>query len=135
MLVEQKRDYYEVLGVTREASPDEIKRAYRKAALQHHPDRSSEADAEDKFKEASEAYEVLSDPERRTRYDRFGHAGLSGVAGHDFSRMRPDDIFSIFGDIFGDLFGGGFAGGRYASRGVDLQTEVVLALADVAHET
>jgi molecular chaperone DnaJ len=135
MLVEQKRDFYEVLGVSREASPDDIKRAYRKAALQYHPDRSTEPDAEAKFKEASEAYEVLSDAERRGLYDRYGHAGLSGTAGHDFSRMRPDDIFSVFGDIFGDLFGGAFGGGRYASRGVDLQTEVVLTLADVARET
>jgi len=134
MLVEQKRDYYGVLGVSRDAPPEEIKRAYRKAALQYHPDRSSEPDSEAKFKEASEAYEVLSDAERRNLYDRYGHAGLSGTAGHDFSRMRPDDIFSVFGDIFGDLFGGAF-GGRYTSRGVDLQTEVVLSLADVIRET
>lgn len=134
MLVEQKRDYYEVLGVSRDASPEEIKRAYRKAALQYHPDRSTEPDAEAKFKDASEAYEVLCDSERRGLYDRYGHSGLSGTAGHDFSRMRPDDIFSVFGDIFGDLFGGAFGGGRYASRGVDLQTEVVLSLPDVAQE-
>lgn len=133
--MEHKRDYYEVLGVSRDASPDDVKRAYRKAAMQYHPDRSTESDAEVKFKEASEAYEVLSDPERRQRYDRFGHAGLSGTAGHDFSRMRTDDIFSIFGDIFGDLFGGGMGRGGFSSRGVDLQTEVVLSLADVAKET
>ncbi len=131
MTVAQKRDYYEVLGVSRDASPDEIKRAYRRAAMKHHPDRSSgDPEAETKFKEASEAYEVLGNPDTRTRYDRFGHAGLSGVAGHDFSRMRPDDIFSVFGDIFGDIFGGG----RRASRGVDLQTEIVVDLADVARE-
>lgn len=136
MTVAQKRDYYNVLGVSRDASPDEIKRAYRKAAMKYHPDRSTGIpDAEEKFKESSEAYEVLSNPERRNLYDRFGHAGLSGTAGHDFSRMRVDDIFSVFGDIFGDVFGGGFGGGRRASRGVDLQTEVVLSLADVAHET
>ncbi len=135
MHVAQKRDYYEILGVSRDGSPDEIKRAYRKAAMKHHPDRSSDdPDAETKFKEASEAYEVLSNPDKRTRYDQFGHAGLSGTAGHDFSRMRPDDIFSVFGDIFGDFFGGG-GGGRRASRGVDLQTEVTISLADVAHET
>src|SRR5262245_9292302 len=100
--VAQKRDYYDVLGVSREASPEEIKRAYRQAAMKFHPDRSSDIpDAEDKFKEAAEAYEVLSDAEKRGRYDRYGHAGLSGTAGHDFSRMRPDDIFSIFGDLFG----------------------------------
>jgi molecular chaperone DnaJ len=135
MIVEQKQDYYAVLGVSREASPEEIKRAYRKAAMKYHPDRATDVpDAEAKFKEASEAYEVLSDPERRGLYDRYGHTGLSGTAGHDFSRMQVDDIFSVFGDIFGDLFGGAF-GGRRAMRGVDLQTEVVLTLAEVARET
>jgi molecular chaperone DnaJ len=131
MAVTQKRDYYDVLGVGRDSSPDEIKRAYRKAAMKYHPDRGSDdPDTEAKFKAASEAYEILSNPEHRSRYDRYGHAGLSGMTGHDFSRMRPDDIFSIFGDIFGDVFGGR---GR-ASRGVDIQTEVVISLADVAKE-
>ncbi len=135
MSVAEKRDYYEVLGVSREASPDEIKRAYRKAAMKYHPDRASDVpESETLFKEAAEAYEVLSEPERRGLYDRFGHAGLSGTAGHDFSHMRPDDIFSVFGDIFGDMFGMPF-GGRRASRGVDLQTQVVLSLSDVAKET
>ncbi|MFH1420071.1 MAG: molecular chaperone DnaJ [Planctomycetota bacterium] len=135
MSVAEKRDYYEVLGVSRDASPDEIKRAYRKAAMKYHPDRGSDVpDAEARFKEAAEAYEVLSESERRSLYDRFGHAGLSGTAGHDFSHMRPDDIFSVFGDIFGDMFGMPF-GGRRASRGVDLQTQVVLSLADVAKES
>ncbi len=135
MIVSEKRDYYEVLGVAREASAEEIKRAYRKAAMKYHPDRSSDVpDAEARFKECAEAYEVLSDAERRNLYDRYGHAGLSGRAGHDFSRMRVDDIFSIFGDIFGDMFGGGAGMGRGA-RGVDLQTEVLLALADVAQDT
>ncbi len=135
MVVADKRDYYEVLEVKRDASPEEIKRAFRKAAMKYHPDRSSDVpDSEHRFKEASEAYEALSDPQKRNMYDRFGHTGLSGTAGHDFSRMRVDDIFSVFGDIFGDMFGGGF-GGRRASRGVDLQTEVVLSLADVAQET
>ncbi len=130
MSVAQKRDYYEVLGVARESAPDEIKRAYRQAAMKYHPDRAGDIpDADEKFKEAAEAYEVLSDPEKRGRYDRFGHAGLSGVAGHDFSRMRPDDIFSIFGDLFGAF------GGHRSGRGVDLQTEVVLNLADVAKDT
>src|SRR5437879_3375951 len=97
MGVARKRDYYEVLGVNREASGEEIKRAYRQAAMKYHPDCSSDLpDAEDRFKEAAEAYEVLSDAEKRGRYDRYGHAGLSGTAVHDFSRMRPDDIFSIF---------------------------------------
>lgn len=133
MPVATKRDYYEVLGVARDASPDEIKRAYRKAAMQFHPDRSNgDPESEVKFKEAAEAYEVLSNHEQRERYDRFGHEGLSGTTAHDFSRMRPDDIFSIFGDIFGDVFGGG---GRRQSRGVDLQTEVVISLADVLEES
>lgn len=131
----QKADFYEVLGVAKDASPEEIKRAYRQAAMKHHPDRNKgDAEAERKFKEAAEAYEVLSDPEKRGRYDRFGHAGLGGVAGHDFSHMRPDDIFSVFGDIFGDIFEMPF-GGRRSDRGVDLQTEIILSLADVAKET
>jgi len=130
MSVAQKRDYYEVLGVARESAPDDIKRAYRQAAMKYHPDRAGDIpDADEKFKEAAEAYEVLSDPEKRGRYDRFGHAGLSGVAGHDFSRMRPDDIFSIFGDLFGAF------GGARSGRGVDLQTEIVLNLADVAKDS
>lgn len=134
MPVATKRDYYEVLGVDRDASPDTIKRAYRKAAMQFHPDRSNgDAESEVRFKEAAEAYEVLSNPEQRERYDRFGHEGLTGTTAHDFSRMRPDDIFSVFGDIFGDMFGGG--GGRRGTRGVDLQTEVVVSLADVLEES
>ncbi|QDV89337.1 Chaperone protein DnaJ [Phycisphaerae bacterium RAS2] len=134
MPVATKQDYYDVLGVCREASPDEIKRAYRQAAMKYHPDRASDVpNAEEMFKAAAEAYEVLSDAEKRSRYDRYGHAGLSGTAGHDFSHMRADDIFSVFGDIFGDIFGDA-GGGRRASRGVDLQTEIVLTLADVAND-
>jgi len=134
MPVATKQDYYDVLGVSREASPDEIKRAYRQAAMKYHPDRASDVpNAEEMFKAAAEAYEVLSDAEKRSRYDRYGHAGLSGTAGHDFSHMRADDIFSVFGDIFGDIFGDA-GGGRRASRGVDLQTEIVLTLADVAND-
>ena len=102
-----KRDYYEVLGVSRDAAPEEIKRAYRQAALKYHPDRNKETGAEDRFKEAAEAYEVLSDAEKRQRYDRYGHAGLNGVGMHDFSGMGVDDIFSIFSDLFGGAFGGG----------------------------
>ena len=109
IMTAQKADYYEVLGVARTASPDEIKRAYRQAALKHHPDRNKgDKEAEGRFKEAAEAYEVLSDAQKRQTYDRFGHAGLSGVGVHDFSHMAVDDIFSMFEGIFGgDLFGGG----------------------------
>lgn len=129
-MVAQKRDYYEVLGVSRSATPEDIKRAYRQAALKYHPDRNKEPGAEDKFKEAAEAYEVLSDAEKRQRYDRFGHAGLSGVGMHDFSGMAVEDIFSVFGDLFGDLFGGGFRRAR-VDRGVDIQALVEIDIAEV----
>ena len=131
----QKRDYYEVLGVGKTAGADEIKSAYRKAALKYHPDRNRDnPDAEAMFKEAAQAYEVLSDPQKRQRYDKYGHAGLSGSAGHDFSSMDVGDIFSIFGDIFGgDIFGGGIFGGRgRRSHGVDLQASVSITLSEVA---
>jgi len=127
----EKRDYYEVLGVSRTASPDEIKRAYRQAAMKYHPDRNKEPGAAARFKEASEAYEVLSDAEKRQRYDRYGHRGLNGVGVHDFSGMGVEDIFSIFGDLFGDAFGGGRHRGR-AERGVDIQTIVEVDLKEVA---
>ncbi len=128
-MVAQKRDYYEVLGVSRGASPDEIKAAYRKAALKYHPDRNKEAGAEERFKEAAEAYEVLSDPEKRARYDRHGHAGLEGVSVHDFGGMNVEDIFSIFGDLFGDAFGGRMR--RRADRGIDIQTAIEIDLREV----
>jgi len=128
-MVAEKRDYYDVLSVSRQASADEIKRAFRQAALKYHPDRNKEPGAEDRFKEASEAYEVLSDPDRRQLYDRFGHAGLSGAGMHDFNNMPVDDIFSMFGDLFGDVFGGGRA---RADRGVDIRTEILITLRDVA---
>ena len=103
-----KRDYYEVLGVSRGASEREIKQAYRPVALEWHPVRSpAKHEAEERFKEAAEAYEVLSDPEKRARYDRFGHAGLQGIGLHDFAHTGIEDIFSMFSDIIGgDLFGG-----------------------------
>src|SRR5690554_1231677 len=105
-----QRDYYEVLGVSRDAADDEIKRAYRKKAMEFHPDRNPDnPEAEAKFKEAAEAYDVLRDAEKRARYDRFGHAGVNGNGyggGGGFS--STEDIFAHFGDIFGDLFG--FAG-------------------------
>ncbi len=114
-----KRDYYEILGVTRQAGEEEIKRAFRKLALKHHPDRvtGDKTEAEIKFKECSEAYEVLSDHQKRQRYDQFGHAGVQGQ--HDFSHMDVSDIFSMFDEIFGGLGGGfsGFAGRRGAGRG------------------
>ena len=101
-----KRDYYEILGVTRSSTPDEIKKAYRKLALQYHPDKNpNNKEAEEKFKEAAEAYEVLSDQNKRKKYDQFGHAGMQG--GTDFHQHADmGDIFESFGDIFGDLFGG-----------------------------
>ncbi len=130
------RDYYEVLSVERTASGDVIKRSYRKLAMKHHPDRNpGDAAAEAKFKEAAEAYEVLSDPDKRQRYDRFGHAGLKGQAGHDFTHMNAQDIFSMFGDIFGGSFAGG--GGRRRGgpsapqRGYDLETQHTITLEDV----
>ncbi|MCG3136338.1 MAG: Chaperone protein DnaJ [Phycisphaerae bacterium] len=129
MATSSKRDYYEVLGVSREAGTEEIKKAYRQAALKYHPDRNkNDPETEGKFKEAAEAYEVLSDPEKRERYNRHGHAGLSGSAGHDFHHMDVGDIFSMFEDIFG----GSMFGGRRRSRGVDLQAVVEIELQEVA---
>jgi molecular chaperone DnaJ len=133
------RDYYEILSVERTADADEVKRAYRRLALKYHPDRNpDDTEAEAKFKEAAEAYEVLSDEAKRKVYDQYGHEGLrsrGGPAGHDFSRMDPNDIFSMFQEIFGGMGGGGFGAGRgrpRAARGYDLETEVTLDLADVA---
>ena len=131
-----KRDYYEILSVTRTASGDEIKRAYRKLAMKYHPDRNpGDEEAEKKVKEAAEAYEVLSDAEKRKLYDQFGHEGLRGrgQAGHDFSSMDVEDIFSMFGDLFGGAFGGarGGRGRARASRGYSLETQVEIDLDDV----
>ena len=124
-----KRDYYEVLGVPRGAAPEEIKKAYRRLAHRHHPDRNpDDPQAEERFKEAAEAYEVLSDTAKRQQYDQFGQAGLSGAGVHDFSHMDVGDIFSMFDDILGGAFGGG----RRARRtGADLRTDVQLTLAEV----
>jgi molecular chaperone DnaJ len=115
-----KRDYYEVLGVAKSASADEIKKAYRKVAMQYHPDRNpGDKAAEEKFKEAAEAYEVLSDQEKKAQYDRFGHAGLNNRGGFGGGQgMNMEDIFSNFGDIFGDdIFGSFFGGGGARQRG------------------
>lgn len=137
-----KRDYYEVLGISKGASADEIKKAYRKLAIKYHPDKNpDDKTAEEKFKEAAEAYEVLRDPQKRQRYDQFGHAGLGGqgAGGFDGGGMSMDDIFSQFGDIFGDAFGGAFSGfggggggGARANRGTNLRVKVKLTLEEVA---
>ena len=122
-----KRDYYEVLGVERGAAEADVKKAYRRLAMKHHPDRNpGDAAAEEKFKEASEAYEVLSDQEKRERYDRFGHAGVEG-AGSGFGAGGFTDIGDIFGEVFGDIFGGGRAR-RGSHRGRDMEYTLDLTL-------
>ncbi|HRN56677.1 MAG TPA: molecular chaperone DnaJ [Agriterribacter sp.] len=137
-----KKDYYEVLGVSKSASAEEIKKAYRKVAMQHHPDRNpGDKAAEDKFKEAAEAYEVLSDTDKRSKYDRFGHAGLGGNGRGGYGNMNTEDIFSQFGDIFGDdifgsFFGGaGRGGGRrsHGVRGSNLRVKIKLNYEEIAN--
>lgn len=145
-----KRDYYEVLGVDKSASADEIKKAYRKMAIKYHPDKNpGDKEAEEKFKEAAEAYDVLSNPEKKQRYDQFGHAGMSGTAagggGFGGGGFSMEDIFSQFGDIFGGHFsGGGFGGfsgfgggarggGRRVQRGSDIRIRVKLSLKEIVH--
>ncbi len=139
-----KRDYYEILGVPKGASESEIKKAYRKKAIEFHPDKNPDDKvAEEKFKEAAEAYEVLSNPEKKQRYDQFGHAGMGGAAGGGFGGggMNMDDIFSQFGDIFGGAFGGGGGGfggfggggrGRRVRKGSNLRVRVKMSLEDIA---
>jgi molecular chaperone DnaJ len=139
-----KRDYYEILGVSKGASADEIKKAYRKVAMQYHPDRNpGDKAAEEKFKEAAEAYEVLSDTDKRAQYDRFGHAGVSGAGRGHGGAQNMDDIFSQFGDIFGeDIFGsffggqqrGGGGGQRRArgTRGSNLRVKLKLNFEEIA---
>ncbi len=138
----KKRDYYEVLDVSKTATAEEIKKAYRKKAIQYHPDKNpGDKESEEKFKEAAEAYEVLSDENKRARYDQFGHAGVGSSAGGGFGGgMSMDDIFSQFGDIFGGHFGGfgGFGGfgssrGRRTNRGSDLRVKVKLNLKEILH--
>jgi molecular chaperone DnaJ len=139
-----KRDYYEILGVTKTSSPDEIKKAYRKVAMQYHPDKNpGNKEAEEKFKEAAEAYEVLSDAEKRSQYDRFGHAGVGGN-GRGFGGgqgMNMEDIFSQFGDVFGDDLFGSFFGGRRSgggggksrgTRGSNLRVRIKLNFEEIA---
>ena len=140
----EKRDYYEVLGVERNADADTIKKAYRKAAIKYHPDKNpGDKEAEEKFKEAAEAYDVLSNEEKRARYDRFGHAGMGGAAGGGgfggFSGggFSMEDIFEQFGDIFGGAFGGGFGGGsrqrsQRVNRGSDIRVTVKLSLQEIS---
>jgi molecular chaperone DnaJ len=144
----EKRDYYEVLGVSKTASDAEIKAAYKKMAIKYHPDRNpGNKEAEEKFKEAAEAYDVLRDPDKRKRYDQFGFAGMNGEGGFGGgASMSMDDIFSMFGDIFGggnfagggfaggfgDFFGGGRAGGKHVEKGSDLRLKVRVNLKEVA---
>lgn len=140
----EKRDYYEVLGVDKNASAEEIKKAYRKKAIQYHPDKNpGDKEAEEKFKEAAEAYEVLSDPQKRQRYDQFGFAGMQGQGGFSGGGMSMEDIFSHFGDIFegagfdlgdiGNMFmGGGRSRGPRVRRGSDMRVKVRLTLEDIA---
>ena len=138
-----KRDYYEILGVGKSASADEIKKSYRKVAMQYHPDRNpGDKAAEEKFKEAAEAYEILSDQDKRAQYDRFGHAGVGGAGGRGGSGgMNMDDIFNQFGDIFGDdLFGSFFGGGQRGggrqrgrgTRGSNLRIKLKLNYEEIA---
>jgi len=137
----QKRDYYEVLGVDKKASADEIKKAYKKLAIKYHPDRNpGDKEAEEKFKEAAEAYDVLHDEQKRQQYDQFGFngpMGSGGFGGFGGGGMNMDDIFSMFGDIFGGRggFGGGFGGGQrrpQKQRGSDLRLKVRLSLSEIS---
>ena len=134
-----KQDYYEILGVSKNASAAEIKKAYRKKAIQYHPDKNpGDSKAEEMFKKAAEAYEVLSDPDKKSRYDQFGHAAFEG-GGFGAGGMNMEDIFSQFGDIFGSAFGGGFGGfggfggGQRRMKGTNLRIRVRLSLDEVAH--
>lgn len=140
----EKRDYYEVLGVSKSSSSEEIKKAYRKLALKYHPDRNpGDAEAEEKFKEAAEAYDVLSNPEKKQRYDQFGHAGMGGASGGYGGFSNMEDIFSAFGDIFGGGFGGGFGGfggfgggssrGRRVAKGSNIRIKIKLSLEEIVH--
>ncbi|MCK5028959.1 MAG: DnaJ domain-containing protein, partial [Bacteroidales bacterium] len=144
-----KRDFYEILGVSKSATQEEIKKAYRKQAIKYHPDKNpGDKEAEAKFKESAEAYEILSHQDKRSRYDRYGHAGVGGAAGGTGGfggGMSMEDIFENFGDIFGSAFGGGFGGGgfsgfggsrsrgRRVNKGSNLRVKVSLSLKDISH--
>ncbi|WP_375236215.1 molecular chaperone DnaJ [Winogradskyella sp.] len=133
-----KEDYYDILGISKGASAAEIKKAYRKMALKYHPDKNPDnKEAEEKFKKAAEAYEVLSDADKKSRYDQFGHQAFEGSGGFGGGGMNMDDIFSQFGDIFGGGFGGGFGGfgggGRRVVKGSNLRIRVKLSLEDIAN--
>ncbi|MBT8259662.1 MAG: molecular chaperone DnaJ [Bacteroidia bacterium] len=133
-----KQDFYDILGVDKNASASEIKKAYRKMALKYHPDKNpDDKEAEEMFKKAAEAYEVLSDPDKKARYDQFGHSAFEGAGGFGGGGMNMDDIFSQFGDIFGSAFGGGFSGFGGARqrvvKGSNLRIKVKLTLEEVAN--
>jgi molecular chaperone DnaJ len=134
-----KRDFYEILGLAKNASDEDIKKAYRKLAMKHHPDRNPDSKgAEDKFKEAKEAYEMLSDPQKREAYDRYGHAGVDpNMGGGGFGGAGGAGFADAFGDIFGDIFGGGGRGGRSGGpqvyRGADLRYNLEISLEQAAH--
>ncbi len=132
-----KRDYYEILGVQKGVPAQELKKAYRRVAMKHHPDRNPDnKESEDKFKEASEAYEVLSDDQKRAAYDQYGHAGLEGMGGMGGGGGQGFGNFSdIFGDVFGDIFGGGGGGHGRSSRGADLRYNLELSLEDAVKGT
>ena len=135
-----KKDFYEILGISKSASPEEIKKAYRKKAIQYHPDKNpGDKEAEENFKLAAEAYEVLSDPNKKARFDQYGHAAFEGGGGgYGGGGMNMDDIFSQFGDIFGNAFGGGgfgggFGGGQRRMKGSNLRIKVKMNLEEIAN--